>query len=571
MRGRCESPAAASTFRARRSMRVGILATSVLLVGALLLLLGARTRFSTTRGSAINDAIAEIDAREIGAHLGFLAHDRLEGRAPATRGGELAAEYLAAQLSLMGYTPAGDEGTYFQRVPVLESTTQPASRLHVGDVELVLSSEVVAFSQQSARRIEIAADVVFVGHGIVAPEYGWNDYKDVDVTGKVVLAMVNEPRATSAEPDLFAGDALTYYGRWTYKFEEALRHGAAGAVLIHTDASATYSWQVVQASWEGPQYSVSLAPGQPALMLQAWVTDAAARRMVAMAGHDLDAMRNAAGRRDAVPVPLGVRLAGTLVRTVQPVFTPNVVGVLRGAETSGGVVLTAHYDHLGTRRVVGRETASSDSIFNGAIDNASGVAGALALARALVQAELTPRRSIYLLFTTAEESGLLGSTYFAGRLPSPPGEWAATVNIDELNLFGRTRDLVLIGAERSSIQEVATRVAARHRRGLGLDRNPGEGTFFRSDHFPFAKLGIPAVSVGLPTEFVGPDRVAAARRRDRFTNRDYHQPSDEVKPDWDYEAAADDVRLLADLLWTLANDAGMPAYRANDPFARPRD
>ncbi len=552
-------------------MRVGIVAASVLLVSALLLFFAVRSRSPHARASAASRAIADIGTRDVAAHLGFLAHDRLEGRAPATRGGALAAEYLAAQLSLMGYTAAGDKGTFFQQVPLVESTTLPGSRFQVGDVELALSSEFVAFSQQEARSIAVSADVVFVGHGIVAPEYRWDDYKGADVAGKIVLVMVNEPRATAAEPDLFAGEALTYYGRWTYKFEEAVRHGAAGAVLIHTDSSATYSWQVVQASWEGPQHSVSLTPNQPALMLQAWVTDAAARNVVRVSGRDLDALRDAAASRDSVPVPLGVPLTGTLVRMVEPKLTPNVVGVLPGTDAASAVLLTAHYDHLGTRPAGFGETGRPDQTFNGAVDNASGVAGALAIAAALGRSNLTPRRSIYVLFTTAEESGLLGADYFARRVPIPLGAWAANLNIDELNLFGPSRELVLIGAERSSIHAIAARVAARRRRAIALDPNPAEGAFFRSDHFPFAKIGIPAVSVGLPTSFTGPSRLAAAARRDEFTNRDYHQPSDEVKADWDYEAAVDDVRLLADLLWTLADGVEVPAYHASDPFFRSRD
>ncbi len=550
-------------------MRARGLAAALFLAALSLFLLNVDRPGLAERRASLR-AIGNIRAGDLVPHLRFLSDDLLEGRAPSTRGGELAASYLAAQLSLLGYTPAGDNGTYFQRVPVIESVIEPESSVRIGEVPLKFSSEIVAFSNLTDRRIDVTGDVVFVGHGIVAPEYAWDDYAGADVAGKIALVMVNEPKATAAQPMLFAGDELTYYGRWTYKFEEAARHGAVGVLLIHTEESATYPWTVVQTSWGGAQYSLPPTPGEPSLALKAWVSDDAARAMTRQAGQNLDDLRRAAASGTAKAVPLGLRLSATLLRSVQQKAASNVIGVLPGSDPSHGVIVTAHYDHLGVRAQVPGEAADADRVFNGAVDNASGVAGTLAIAGAFARAAMPPTRSIYVMFTTAEESGLLGSDYFASHPVLPVQAWAANVNIDELNVFGRARDLVLVGAERSSLREVATGIASRLGREIALDPDPGQGNFFRSDHFPLAKAGIPAVSLGLPTQFIGPDRAAALARRNAFNERDYHQASDEMRPDWNYEGAIDDLRLLGGLVWTIANDPAMPSYHADDPFARSR-
>lgn len=549
-------------------MRARVVVAAAVVTLLVLLVLNTLRSAPTGDRQALQ-AIGGIGTQDVAPHIRILSSDLFEGRAPSTRGGALAAQYLASQLALVGYSPAGDNGMYFQHVPVLESVIEPASSVRVGDgTFLKFSSDIVAFSGLADPRIEVAGELVFAGHGIVAPEYGWDDYAGVDVAGKIALVMVNEPKPTSSEPTLFAGEELTYYGRWTYKFEEAARHGASGVLLIHTDESATYPWQVVQASWGGPQYSLPPSSGEPALALKAWVTEDAARTIARTGGRSLDDLRRAARSRGAKAVPLGVRLSATLVRRLQEQVSPNVIGVLRGSDPSQGVLLTAHYDHLGVRPPREDDPADVDRVFNGALDNASGVAGALAMARAFAQSQVVPRRSIYVMFTTAEESGLLGSEHFANHPVLPAGAWAANVNIDELNVFGRARDLVLVGAERSSMLDVASRVAARAGRLVVPDPDPGQGNFFRSDHFPLAKAGIPAVSTGLPVQFVGPDREAARRRRDAFNERDYHQASDQMRDDWNYEAAVEDLRLLGEIVWRLANDETTPAYHAADPFAR---
>ena len=523
--------------------------------------------------AAPGPALDEIRASDIAAHLKFLSHDLLEGRAPSTRGGQLAAEYLATQLAVIGFEPGGDNGTFFQNVPIVESIVDPSFTLAVsGGPTFKYLSDVVAFSGLQQPKVDVTGEVVFVGHGIVAPEFKWNDYAGVDMNGKIALVMVNDPPASAGEPQLFGGEALTYYGRWTYKYEEAARQGAVGAILVHTTESATYPWQVVQSSWSGTQYSLPATPGEPALALKAWVTEDAARAIARQGGKDLDALRTAARVRGARPVPLGVTVSGTITQKVAQKVSPNVIGVLKGAANPGqAVVYTSHYDHFGVRDPRPDDKPDADRIYNGALDNASGLGGVLEVAQAFARARTRPARSIYIVFTTAEESGLLGSEHFASHLPLPADQWAANINIDEINLYGKSTDIVLLGADRSTLGPLAEAVARPYGREVGRDREPGRGYFFRSDHFPLVKMGIPAVSVSEPVEFTGPKAAEMKKRRDAFNDTDYHQPGDEMKEYWDYTGAVDDLRLLTELGWRVATAREMPAYNRGDQFARPRE
>jgi Zn-dependent M28 family amino/carboxypeptidase len=522
---------------------------------------------STRNGPALD----EIRGDEIAAHVQFLAEDLLEGRAPSTRGGELAAKYLAAQLASLGLEPGASDGTFFQQVPIVETLVDPSFTLTAGPgAPFAYLEDVIAGSGVQQPQVRVAGDIVFVGHGIVAPEYNWNDYAGVDMKGKIALVMVNDPPATSDEPQLFGGEALTYYGRWTYKFEEAARQSAAGAILIHTDESATYPWTVVQTGFSGTQYSIPAVEGAPRLALAAWVTDRAAREIAKRGGQDLDALRKSAIARGFKAVPLGIQASGTIVQTVAQKTAPNVIGVLRGMNASEAVIYTGHYDHLGVRELKPGEPADTDRIFNGATDNATGLSGILEIAQALAHARTRPARSVYVLFTTAEESGLLGAAYFADHPVLPPAAWVANINIDSLNMAGPSRDLVLLGAERSSLGAVASQLAAETGRVVGPDPEPGRGYFFRSDHFPLAKIGIPAVSVGEPIDFVGPDPAASKRFWEEYNTKRYHQVDDEILPSWNYEGAVNDMRFLAELGWRMANLAEKPAYHPNEQFARPR-
>jgi Zn-dependent M28 family amino/carboxypeptidase len=538
----------------------------------LLLLMSACTKAGTPAASGlVEPALAEIEAGRLSAHLRFLSHDLLEGRAPSTRGGQLAAEYLGTQLAAIGFTPGAGDGSYFQQVGIVESIVEPSFTLRVGTgAPFRYMDDVVAFSGAQAAQVRTDGEVVFVGYGIVAPEYGWNDYDGMDMTGKVALIMVNDPPPMPDEPQLFAADTLTYYGRWTYKFEEAARHGAAGALLIHTNESATYPWQVVQTSWSGTQYSLPVEPGQPVLALKAWVSEATAVEIARRAGRNLDALRNAARTRGARPVPLGIHATATITQTIARKTSPNVIGVLTGRDSSRGVLYTAHYDHFGIRAARPDDPPGADRIFNGALDNASGLAGVLTIAQAFARAGTRPARSIYVMFTTAEEWGLLGAEFFARQPVLPADQWLANINVDSLNLAGRTRDVVLLGAERSTLGAVAGAMAARQGRVIGPDPEPGRGYFYRSDHFPLARIGVPALSLSAPRDYIGREPGYAKRIRNEYNDTDYHQPGDEYRPDWDMSGAIEDMKLLAELGWAVANGADVPAYHRDEPFGRAR-
>lgn len=518
--------------------------------------------------------LSEITEPRLEADIRFLSHDLLEGRAPSTRGGELAAQYIAARFAGIGLQPGAPDGTFFQPVTIVESRVSPDFTLSISGagapLRLEYLKDVVAFAGVEAPEVRVDAELVFVGFGINAPEQRWNDYDGVDVTGKIVVAMVNDPPATSQEPDLFGGRALTYYGRWTYKFEEAARQGAAGALLIHTTESASYPWQVVQSSWSGTQYSLPVEPGTPTLPLKAWVTEDAARAIAAKAGQDLDRLRDAARARGFKAVPLGIRASAVLRQEQERRTSPNVIGVLPGTRKDEAVVYTAHYDHFGIREAAPGDAPDADRIYNGAMDNATGVAGILAIASAMARAPQPPGRSIYFVATTAEESGLLGAEYFAANPPIPLDRIAANINVDGLNNLGPARDLVLLGAERSTLGDLAREILRSVDRTLGTDPEPEKGYFFRSDHFPFAKGGVPAVSISDSTDYIGKDPGFAKRMRDEYTNRHYHQPSDEFDPSWDLSGAVADLQVLTRLGWEVASRPEMPAYHPGEQFAQPR-
>ena len=515
-------------------------------------------------------AESEITADRIAAHVRMLSHDHFEGRAPATRGGELATAYLATQLALLGLEPAGDNGTWFQDVPIVEATVDRTFSLSVPGRTLKYLDDIVAFSGVEDPKVAVKAEVVFVGHGIVAPELTWNDYAGVDVKGKLVLIMVNDPPAPASEPTLFGGKALTYYGRWTYKFEEAARQGAAGALLIHTDESATYPWQVVQSSWTGTQYSLPPAPGAPALGVKAWISNGAASDLVTRAGQDLDALRAKASARGFTPVPLGITATAALTQKSARKVSPNVVGVLKGANSSEAVAITAHWDHFGVRAPQPGDAPDADRIHNGAYDNASGCAAVLTMAQALTRAGGRPARSIYFVFTTAEESGLLGSEYFASHPPLPMDRLAANINVDGANYLGRTKDIVMLGSDRSSLGTMFAELAKARGRIVGEDTHPERGYFFRSDHFPFAKAGVPALSLSEPKQFEGPNAAALLAQQEAYNGKDYHQPSDEYHSSWDFSGAAEDMKLLTALAWQVAAAPVMPTYTDGDQFAQAR-
>jgi len=506
-----------------------------------------------------------IRERRLRADIRFLSSDLLEGRAPGTRGDRLAREHVAARFEALGLQPA--VGTAFEQpVELVGVTSHVPELLRVtrgGEaVPLRLREDYVAWSGSQEPEVRVEdAEIVFVGYGIVAPEYGWDDYKGVDLRGKVLLFMNNDPER---DPSLFAGKRRLYYGRWDYKFQMAAERGARAAILIHTTPSAGYRWSVVLSSWSGEQLGLP-ATGEPELAVKAWATEDACRRIARLAGQDLDALRESAERRDFRPVPLGVRLGLALRNEVVRRTSANVIGRLPGSDPSlarEAVIYTAHHDHYGVKA----QASGEPVVYNGALDNASGVATMLAVAEAFATLAERPRRSILFASVTAEEQGLLGSQYLARHLPLAAGRVAANVNVDGANIWGRTRDVPLIGLGKSSLDDWVRALAEMQGRRVVPETFPDKGAYYRSDHLSFARLGVPAAYLDAGTEVVGRPPGWGREQQQAWEDAHYHQPSDDLTPDWNLEGAVEDARLLFLLGVKVANAPNAPAWRPGDEF-----
>jgi hypothetical protein len=513
-------------------------------------------------------AAARLAPHDITPHVRFLADDLLEGRAPGSRGERLATRYIAAQMEAAGLAPGAEGGSFYQKVPLVGlSPKLPPTVTVTGagkSVTLRVPSEVVVFSGTQEGEARVAdAEVVFVGYGIVAPEYQWDDYKDVDLKGKVALVMNNDPES---DPALFAGKTRLWYGRWDYKYLQAARKGAAAAIIIHTTPSAGYPWQVVESSNTGERFELP-AGDEPRVRLKMWATEQASRQIATLGGKDLDALRAAAESRNARPVPLGVRLSLTVSSTVRRLEGENVIGVLPGSDArlkSEAVVFTAHHDHLGVRA-----PKDGDAIYNGALDNASGVALMLAMARAAA-AGPAPRRSLIFAAVTAEEQGLLGSEWYCRHPTVPPGRLAANINMDSVNNRGRTSDFGFVGYGKSSLDAVVDAVAAAQGRKVHGDPFPEKGAFYRSDQFNFAKIGVPAIfGRGGPT-YVGRPADWGRQQQEEYERKRYHQPSDELDASWDLTGAVEDGQLLLVTGLRVANAPAVPSWKPGDEFEAAR-
>jgi Zn-dependent M28 family amino/carboxypeptidase len=505
------------------------------------------------------------------AHIRFLASDLLEGRGPAARGDRLAQEYVAAQLEALGLEPAAPGGGWLQSFDLVGVKSRNPERLRIAGagegLELKFYDDFVAASgvQASEARVD-DAEIVFVGFGIVAPEFGWDDYKGADLKGKVLLMMNNDPED---DPKLFAGKTRLYYGRWTYKYEIAARQGAVGAIVIHTTPSAGYPWQVVQTSNTGEGFALP-HEGGPQLQVRAWASEDASRRIARLGGQDLDALRAAAQKKDFRPMPLGVRLSLVLQNEVQRKPTANVIGRLPGSDPAlakQAVLYSAHHDHLGIKAGA---APGEDAIYNGASDNASGVAALLAIARAFTELPRAPKRSVLFASLAAEEQGLLGSAYLAAHPPLPAGRLAANINIDGINTYGRTRDLTMIGLGKSSLDDYVKALAKAQGRVVVPDQFPDRGFFYRSDQFNLAKIGVPAAYFDAGTDVIGKPEGWGKQQVERFEAQDYHQPSDELRDEWDLAGAVEDVQLMFYLGARVAGAPRMPAWKPGDEFEAAR-
>lgn len=507
----------------------------------------------------------------LAAPIRFLADDALEGRGPGTRGDALARLYLASTLELLGLEAAFPGGAWEQPVDLLGVVTHAPRawtfRAGTRNATLADGTDFVVSSGVAAARAEIRdAELVFAGYGIQAPEFGWDDFKGADLRGKVLLLLNDDP---DWDPELFGGRRRLYYGRWTYKFESAARQGAVGAIIVHTPKSAGYPWQTVQTSWTGENSRLAEAPEGRGLAVEAWVTDDAARRLASLAGHDLDRLLASARGRDFVPVPLGVTTSLVLDVDVRRYATANVGALLRGRDPQLAaeiVVYSAHHDHFGIKT----SPDGRREIYNGALDNAAGVAQMLAIARAFSALPEPPRRSVLFLAVAAEEQGLLGSEYFVKHPPVPPSRLVANLNVDGGNVFGRTTDLGVVGLGKSSLDDHLAAAAATQGRTLADDPFPDRGMFYRSDQLSFARAGIPALFPRPGVLYVGRPPGWGTEQVDAWIERNYHQASDDRDPSWDLSGMVDDVRLLFRTGLSVADADAAPAWRPGDEFARPR-
>ena len=511
-------------------------------------------------------AFQKIDAERIRAHVRFLSHDLLEGRGTGQRGGDIAAEYIATQFALDGLKPAGDNGTYMQKVPMVGTMLAPETRFSFVPAkgsprDLKFLSEYTAYDETQQTESNVNADIIYVGYGIQAPEYQWDDYKGVDVKGKVLLMLVNEP--PSDDVKFFKGKALTYYGRWVYKYEQAARKGAVGAILIHKTDMASYPWDVVRNSDSGEKSYLKL-DGSPKLQVASWIHLDAAKALAALAGLDLDRMMADARSRDFRPVALAVKLQAHMVSKVRPFESNNVVAMLPGSDPklrAEAVMYTAHYDHLGIRPEM-----PGDNIYNGADDNASGCGVLLELAHAYGTAAQQPRRSILFASVTAEEQGLLGSEYLGKHPPIPAGKIALDLNYDDIPPLGSPEEVEVSGSERTTFYPMVQALAQEFRLAIRPDSHPEAGHYYRSDHFSLARVGIPAFSINEGVKYKGHDAAWGLEKANEYTEKHYHQPSDEYHPDMDFTGPAVMARFGFALGWEAASAPKVVGWDKGDEF-----
>ncbi len=528
----------------------------------------AASCFLCGMASPPENAPPEISAERIKAAVAYLASDQLEGRAPGTRGEILATEYIADEFKKAGLRPIGKNGTYLQPVPLVRVVTSPKSTLRAvkGDAALDIPCEegFSGTSQTQKELEEFDAEAIFVGHGITAPEFAWDDYKDIDVKGKIVVAFTNEP--PSDDPKFFAGKALTYYGRWTYRFEEAARRGAKACFIIHTPATAGYPYSVVRLL-EGAQ--LKREPGQPALAFAGWLSREAGDKLLGLSGKTVEGALQEADTKGFKAYSLGLNLKGSFPTRVEKFTSNNVVGIVEGNDPilkSEAVVFTAHWDHLGVGRAV-----FGDTIYNGAADNATGCGLLLELARAWSAQPLRPKRSAIFLAVTAEEKGLLGSKYYAQNPLVPLGKTALNLNYDMILPLGVPESVVVTGAERTTAWPVVKAAAEKNHLEIEADQRAHLGIFYRSDHFSMARAGVPAFSVGVGMKIKGKSKEFAIKAYKEFNDRFYHSPQDELQPDWDFSGFVVLARFSLDVARDVANADRLPTWNPGDEFRPARE
>jgi Zn-dependent M28 family amino/carboxypeptidase len=514
------------------------------------------------------DSAPDISSDRIKDHVAYLASDRLEGRGPGSRGEILATEYIAAEFKKAGLKPIGERGTYFQPVPLLRVVTSPQSTLRAvkGEtaIDIRCGEDFSSTSQTQKEHEEFDAEAVFVGHGITAPEFGWDDYRDLDVRGKVVVLFTNEP--PSDDPKFFGGKALTYYGRWTFKFEEAARRGARACFIIHTTATAGYPYSVVR-PLDGAQ--LKREPGQPALAFAGWLTSEAGEKLLGLSGRTVEGALKEADTKGFKPYSLGFNLRGNISTRVEKIVSNNVVSMVEGSDPalkSEAVVFTAHWDHLGVGRAL-----LGDTIYNGAADNATGCALLLELARAWSAQPHKPKRSALFLAVTAEEKGLLGSKYYTHNPLVPLNKTALDLNFDMILPLGVPESVVVTGADRTTVWPVVQAAAKKNGLEIEADQRAHLGIFYRSDHFSMAQAGVPAFSVAAGMKIKGKPEEFARKALKEFNDTTYHSPQDELKPEWDFSGFVVLGRFALDVAREVADADRLPTWKAGDEFRSARD
>jgi len=534
------------------------------------------------RAASAKSAWEEINKERLLENIRILSSDEFEGRAPGTKGEELTMGFLEAQFEKLGLKPGNPDGTFFQKVPMVGITADPGMQLVFtpsgggNPLTLKYGDEFVAETKRVQTQVNMDAEVVFVGYGVVAPEYHWDDYKGVDVKGKLLVMLINDPPVADPrdpaklDEKMFKGKAMTYYGRWTYKYEIAAEKHAAGCLIVHETGPAGYPWEVVKGGHSGEEFSLA-TPDQGASRsaAEAWITLEKARALFAAAGKDFDALKKSAAQRNFQPVPLAVRAALTIKNTIRTTDSNNAVAKIEGSDPklrNQYVIYSAHWDHFG----IGEEV-NGDKIYHGAADNASGVAGLLEVAAAFKKAKPAPHRSILFLFVTAEEQGLLGSEYYAEHPLYPLEKTAANINIDKLNVLGRTKDLVVVGLGMSTLDDLVKVVAAQQSRVVTPDAEPEKGFYYRSDHFNFAKQGVPALHTDGGIDFIGKPAGWGLEMRDKWTTEDYHKPSDQINPYWDLAGAVQDLQILFEVGNRVANSHAYPTWKPGSEFKAKRD
>ncbi len=534
----------------------------------------------TPQKANLQPALDAIQPTSLLAEIKTLSSDEFEGRKPGSPGEERTIAYMQQQFQQMGLKPGNPNGTYLQNVPLAGITSKSYPEIAVKGKKLPLidKKDYIALSSRYVPQVDVKnSDIVFVGYGVVAPEYGWDDYKNVDVKGKTILMLINDPAIPDpADPSklddkMFKGAAMTYYGRWTYKYEIASEKGAAAAIIIHETGPAGYPFEVVSGSWGGENFGIQRPDNNAGrVAVEGWMTFDKAGELCRMAGLDLAALKKAAIMKDFKPVPLpGATASFKIENTLRKIDSHNVIAKLEGSDPAlkdQYVVYTAHWDHLGRDPEL-----KGDQIYNGAADNASGSAGLLEIARAYTKLSPAPKRSILFLSVTAEEQGLLGTQYYATNPLYPLKNTLADINMDVLNLWGKTSDMTIIGLGNSTLDDTATEVLKAHGRTVVGDPDPGKGGFYRSDHFEFAKEGVPALDPDPGTNYIGKPADYGKQKRDYYTEHDYHKPSDEVKPDWDLAGAVEDLQVFFEIGVNVSNTKDIPLWKPGTEFKAKRD